>query len=159
MKEYDFYYSAKQAAFAEENIIDPYSICHIKGQRYTEMVPKGMKPLSKWDDLTLVYTGTGEGLTTRMINAEESAVNLSDNTVGYKILTALFSEDQIKTLEGVYAHWKDAYLDSLTLDPFSYDFTDEEVKEKMQEFLTANNIIHTKFDIEGLYNIVSSNFI
>lgn len=55
---YDFYYSAKQDLLISKmvGITRNEYANYINGNRYTEMVEAGCKPISKFDDLTFVCT-------------------------------------------------------------------------------------------------------
>lgn len=61
---YDFYYSPKYKDVLKEHSNFVYSF--INGNEYTEMISKGVQPLTHWyGDLIKVFTGTGETLTSR----------------------------------------------------------------------------------------------
>lgn len=51
----DFYFSAKQSKMRRE--IGEH-LNFVNGIEYTEMITQGRKPVSKFDDLVLVYSGS-----------------------------------------------------------------------------------------------------
>lgn len=60
---YDFYYSEKTMRMEKEmsSLYDPPLPLYrryFKGLPYTELVKKGEKPISKWDDLVYIGSGT-----------------------------------------------------------------------------------------------------
>jgi hypothetical protein len=70
MKEYDFYYSETQESIIREYkrmMGEKYNHCTVNGIVYTEMIEKGKKPLSNFDDLKLIYSGTDEGVKVKFI--------------------------------------------------------------------------------------------
>ena len=53
----DFYFSEKQLQFMKVNK-DQVTECRFKGEIYTEAIDAGKKPLSEWDDLRKIGTGS-----------------------------------------------------------------------------------------------------
>jgi hypothetical protein len=68
-KIYDFYYSAEQERVLiriARSQMKPYYHCRFNGLTYTEMITSGKPPLSNYDDLRLIGTGTSDGVKTKV---------------------------------------------------------------------------------------------
>lgn len=72
-----------------------------------------------------------------------------------KIITSLFIDEEIEQLKTIYSCMSLEYMESIELDPYSHDYTDEELEKRIKL------ILERKFDdkisdedIKRIYNLI-----